>query len=68
VDENPVKDESRQVYDTEFRTRVTEHRAEHKRCQECGQMSRGEFPSYVQFPVLYGQNFKALMGYFASTS
>lgn len=63
VDENPVKIERRQVHDTEFRIQVTEHRAEHKRCPECGQMTRGDFPSDVQFPVQYGQNLKALMVY-----
>ena len=63
VDEKPVKIERRQVHDTEFRIRVTEHRAEHKRCPKCGLMNRGEFPSDVQFPVQYGRNLKALMVY-----
>ncbi len=63
VDENPVKIERRQVHDAEFRIQVTEHRAEHKRCPHCGQVTRAGFPSDVQFRVQYGQNLKALMVY-----
>jgi transposase len=63
VAENPVKIERRLVHDTEFRIRVTGHQAEHKRCPHCRRMNRGEFPSYVPFPVQYGQNLKALMVY-----
>ena len=63
VDEQSVKVERRQVHDAEFRIRVTEHRAEHKKCPHCGRVSRADFPSGVQFPVQYGQNLKALMVY-----
>jgi transposase len=62
-DEKPVKVERRQVHDAEFKIIVTEHRAEHKQCPQCGRVNRAEFPSDVQFPVQYGRNLKALMVY-----
>ncbi|MDP3563342.1 MAG: IS66 family transposase [Methanoregula sp.] len=62
-DEKPVKIERRQVHDAEFKIIVTEHRAQHKQCPHCGRVNRAEFPSYVEFPVQYGRNLKALMVY-----
>lgn len=62
-DEKPVKVERRQVHDAEFKIIVTEHRAEHKQCPQCGRVNRAEFPSDAQFPVQYGQNLRALMVY-----
>jgi transposase len=59
----PVKVERRQVHDAEFKIIVTEHRAEHKLCPNCGQITRGKFPSDVQHPIQYGRNLKAFMVY-----
>lgn len=61
---NPIKVERRQVHDAPpMKVIVTEHQVEHKQCPNCGRYNRAEFPSDTQFPIQYGQNFKALMVY-----
>jgi transposase len=65
LEDVPVIDvERRQVYDTPpLKVVITEHRAEHKLCQQCGYHNRGKFPYGVEYPVQYGQALKTLMVY-----
>ncbi|MGB9179579.1 MAG: IS66 family transposase [Pyrinomonadaceae bacterium] len=45
----------RQVFDiSEGRMRVTEHRAEARRCQACATTTKAKFPAGVRAPVQYG--------------
>lgn len=55
-----VRHERRQVIDiVPARLRVTEHRAEVRRCSACGHESKGEFPKEVRAAVQYGASVKA---------
>jgi transposase len=45
----------RQVFEIEDGSlAVVEHRASHKCCPECGNLSKGQFPAAVKAPVQYG--------------
>jgi len=56
--------ELRQVHDLPpTALEVTEHQAEVKSCQHCGQLNRGEFPADVTNVVQYGSRLKGLMIY-----
>jgi transposase len=46
------------------RLRVTEHRAEVRRCQSCGARTKGKFPPEVRAAVQYGASVKARALYF----
>lgn len=55
-----ISHEKRQVIElVPARLRVTEHRAEVRRCTQCGEKTKGEFPKEVCAPVQYGTSVKA---------
>ena len=59
-----IEHERRQVFDIPpIQLQVTEHRAEHKRCQDCGQISAARFPEGVEQQVQYGSRLQAYAVY-----
>lgn len=55
--------ERRQVFDVpEIRARVTEHRAQSKRCS-CGTTTAGAFPAEARAPACWGPNLRAFAAY-----
>ena len=55
-----VRNERRQIIDiVPARLRVTEHRAEVRRCAGCGKTTKGEFPAEAKSAVQYGPGVKA---------
>jgi transposase len=51
----PMRAERRQVFDIEDgRMKVTEHRAETRRCTACAVLTKANFPASVRAPVQYG--------------
>lgn len=65
LDHTPVlRHEKRQVHDLpSFRLEVTEHQAEVKCCEACGNLVKGPFPEEVAAPVQYGPRFRATAVY-----
>ena len=56
--------ERRQVFDIpQPKLEITEYRAEVKRCPQCGERIKGEFPTGVSAPTQYGPRFNALLVY-----
>lgn len=64
--ENVIDIESRQVFDIpQIEMIITEHQAESKTCNKCGQISKADFPEEFRNFVQYGNRIKALISYFS---
>lgn len=65
LSEQPVaSEEVRQVFELPpIKLRVTEYRAQRKRCPTCGRLVTAEFPAGVTAPTQYGPNMQAVMTY-----
>lgn len=61
----PVESEEvRQVFELpSIKLRVTEYRAQRKRCPTCGKLISAEFPAGVHAPTQYGASMQAAMSY-----
>jgi transposase len=60
----PAAYDCRQVYDMpEIRLEVTEHRAESKKCPDCGKITKATFPGGVNAHTQYGDQVKAYITY-----
>lgn len=65
VTSSPKETQKRQVFDLEFKTRVTQHEAEVHTCS-CGKKHAADFPEGVNAFVQYGSGVRSLVNYLSS--